>query len=173
MIMKHLWRNSAMVACLSLAGWGTWASDVETSLFSKGQSSLSLAACYGSFNNKDYAVVGVGAGYYLWDGLQAGLDGEAWLGSKPHLYSVSPGLRYVWSNFGDYKPYVGGFYKHSFYDTLPNLDSAGGRAGVIMTLSPRTYLSGGLVYEKYFNCDSTLYGDCSQVYPELGVTVAF
>jgi len=37
----------------------------------------------------------VWGGYYLLDGLEAGLDGEAWLGSKPHLYAASPEVRYV------------------------------------------------------------------------------
>jgi len=71
------------------------------------------------------------------------------------------------------KPYIGAFYKRSFYDTLTPLDSAGGRAGVVTPVSPNAYLSAGLVFENYFHCNSTQYGNCSDVYPEIGLSLAY
>ena len=144
-----------------------------STIFAQGRTRLSVAAGYGVWNDKDYGIVGVGAGYYLMNGLEAGLDGEAWLGSKPHLYSVSPEVRYTFFDFESYKPYIGGFYKRSLYDTLRPLDSAGGRAGLVMPLGEHAYLSGGIVYEHYFNCNSAAYGTCSQTYPEIGVAFVY
>src|SRR5438445_9701360 len=53
---------------------------------------LFRSAGYGTFNNNDYYILGAGAGYYIYDGLEAGVDGNAWLGSKPHLYEASQAL---------------------------------------------------------------------------------
>ncbi len=146
---------------------------VGASWAAAGRTRLSLTAGYVSSHEKDYAVIGAGAGYYLLNGLEAGLDGEAWMGSKPHIYSVSPGLRYTFTQMESMKPYVGGFYKRTFYDTLSDLSSAGGRAGVSSTLGEHTYLNAGLVYEKFFNCSETIYTDCDQLYPELGISFTY
>lgn len=163
-----------VVVCLSF--WQTNAgadAGVGTELFGQGRMRLSVSGGYGELNNNGYGVLGVGVGYYLLNGLEAGLDGEAWLGSKPHIYTASPEVRYVIQGMGQFLPYVGGFYKRSFYDTLAPLDSAGGRAGLITILSPRTYVSFGLVFEKFFQCDSNLYGSCSQTYPEIGFAFSY
>ena len=147
--------------------------EVGASVFSQGHTRLSVGAGYGSFNNKDYFILGLGAGYYLFDGLEAGVSGEGWMGSKPHIYKVSPELTYVLYQWGQWKPYLGAFYRHTFYDTLTDLDSAGARAGVITPLSERLYLSAGLVYESFFHCDKAVYTDCSLVYPELGISFSY
>jgi hypothetical protein len=158
---------------LALCG-GAWGEpSVSTPLFHQGQTRLSLGAGYGSLNNQNYGIVGLGAGYYLIDGLEAGLDSEAWLGSKPHIYTLSPGLRYVIYQWEQLKPYVGAFYKRSLYDSLSPLDSAGARAGIVTPLSTHTYLSAGIVYEHYYRCNSTLYGDCDLTYPEIGFSFAY
>ncbi len=158
----------------ALACLGTLAkAEAGAAIFAQGRTRLSVAAGYGVWNDKDYGIVGVGAGYYLMDGLEAGLDGEAWLGAKPHLYSVSPEVRYTFFNFESYKPYMGGFYKRSLYDTLRPLDSVGGRVGLAMPLGEHAYLSGGIVYEHYFNCNSSTYGTCSQTYPEIGLAFVY
>ena len=168
-------RRLSLVLCLSvfssLRAWGD--PEVGTDLFNAGRMRLSVAGGYGEWNSKSYGVIGLGAGYYLLNGLEAGVDGEAWLGSKPHIYTVSPEMRYILLELGQFKPYEGGFYKRSLYDDLVPLDSAGGRVGLITTLSPRTYLSLGLVFEKFFHCDSNVYPTCSQTYPELGLAFSY
>ncbi len=152
--------------------WGDSGAGVGTTLFARGQTRLSATVGYGSVNSKDYGVLGLGAGYFLADGLETGIDGEAWVGSKPHIYTLSPEVRYVVTDM-EYKPYVGGFFKRTFYDTLTNLNSAGARAGLLTPVGSRSYLTFGLVYEKFFNCDSTLYGSCSQTYPEISFSFAY
>ena len=70
---------------LSPLAWG----QVGASLFQQGNTRLSVNGGYGSFQSKDYVILGLGAGYYLWKGFEAGVDGEAWMGSKPHIYELS------------------------------------------------------------------------------------
>ena len=137
----------------------------------QGRSRLSLTAGYGSINSNDYFVLGGGYGYNLFNGLEAGIDGEAWLGSDPHLYTLSPGLRYIFT-LGRFNPYVGGFYKRTFYDNIDDVNSGGGRVGLIIPLNERTFLSGGAVIEHLFDCDERLYSDCTQVYPEFAISFA-
>ena len=145
----------------------------QTTMFAQGKLRLGLSAGYGSWNSKDYGILGLGAGYYLVDGLEAGIDGEAWLGSRPHLYSVSPEVRYTFYQLEQFKPYIGGFYKRSLYDTFSPLDSAGARAGLVSPISEHAFLSAGIVTEHYFHCRSSVYGTCSQTYPEIGFGLVY
>ena len=170
--VRKLLRSAVILLTICAAGVRVDAQAGAT-IFSQGRMRLSLEGGYGVWNNNSYGILGLGAGYYLLDGLEAGLDGEAWLGSKPHLYSLSPEMRYTFFQMESFKPYVGGFYKRSVYDSLSPLDSAGGRAGLVTPLSEHAYLSAGVVFERYFNCDSAVYGSCSQTYPELGFAFVY
>jgi hypothetical protein len=168
--MSRRWAIGAGIWLMtSSLSWG----QVGAALFQQGNTRLSVNGGYGTFNSNDYLILGLGAGYFVWNGLEAGLDGEAWIGSKPHIYEASPRLTYVFYQFDQFKPYLGGFYRRTFFDTLKDLDSAGARAGVISQVGERTYLSAGLVFENYFHCDTATYDKCSQVYPELGIGFSF
>lgn len=162
-----------LFTCLLLIQSFAWTEGMSADIFSQGHTRLSIEGGYGTWNSHDYGILGLGAGYYVADGLEAGVDGEAWLGNVPHLYSVSPEMRYTFFQFETYKPYLGGFYKRSVYDRLTPLDSVGGRAGFATMISPHVALSAGVVFEKYFNCDSDRYGTCSQTYPEIGFAFAY
>ena len=162
----------AVVAVLLTSALQTSKAEVGAA-FTQGRSRLSLGGGYGSFNNHSYGVVGIGAGYYVLDGLEAGVDGEAWLGDKPHIYTISPEVRYIVTQMQSFKPYLGAFYKRTFYDTLDNTNSFGGRAGFISPVSEHAYLSAGLVFEHINNCNKNLYDDCSLVYPELGISLSY
>ena len=144
-------------------------------LFSRGRVELLAGGGYGDFNGKGYLVLILGSNYYLRDGLSAGVAGEAWLGSQPQLYDVSPQIRDVLVNSSwTYKPYVGAFYRRTFYNRLYRpLDSAGGRAGLIFPLNSRAYVTAGLAYEHYFNCDTAIYSSCDDAYPEVGLAFSF
>jgi hypothetical protein len=143
-------------------------------LFRQGRTRLSVGAGYGVFNKNDYFVLGLGAGYYFIDGLEAGLDGETWIGSQPQIYNVSPQIRYILPEILGFRPYAGGFYRRTFYSReLANLNSAGARAGLVFPLSPRTYITAGAVYEHYFKCDTAIYSTCDNLYPEAGISFAY
>ena len=113
-----------ILACALLAG-GEARADGQTGggaldispLFQRGRFELSAGGGYGVGGNQSYLVLALGAGYYLRDGLSAGLESEAWLGSQPQIYDVSPQLRYVFLRSSwRYKPYAGVFYRRTFYN---------------------------------------------------------
>jgi hypothetical protein len=58
-------------------------------------------------------------------------------------------------------------------DGLPDINSAGGRAGVYVQAGRNAYVGAGAVYESYLDCNTTTYRSCSDTYPELSFTVAF
>lgn len=144
-------------------------------LFRQGAVELSVGGGYGTFNDRGYLVVLLGGAYYLRDGLSAGATGEAWTGSHPQVYSVSPQVRYVClDSTWRYKPYLGAFYRRTAYSRgLEPLDSGGARAGLVVPLSARAYLAAGAVYEHYFRCDRGVYSSCDSLYPELDLSFTF
>jgi hypothetical protein len=144
-------------------------------LMAKGRVEFAAGGGYGADDNRDYLILALGAGYYLQDGLSAGLSGEAWLGSKPQIYDVSPQARCVFLDSSwRYKPYVGAFYRRTFYSSrFSSLDSTGARAGLVFPLSPRAYLTGGAAYEHYYGCSIDDHGHCDLLYPELTLAFAF
>jgi hypothetical protein len=142
--------------------------------FNKGRSRFSLQVSSTSAFDRNYTAVGLGGGYYVKDGLEAGLDGDAWFGSNaPNIYRLSPGLRYVLYSPGRFKPYTGIFYRRTFIEGSDDRNEAGGRAGITFINGPRTSLSVGLVYDVRINCDRTVYSSCSDVYSELSFAVLF
>ncbi len=141
--------------------------------FSQGRSRFSVVGGNGYAFNESYFVLGVGAGYFVADGLSAGLDVEWWTGGDPGIVKVSPSLLYVFYQVPRVAPYVGAFYRRSYLQDLEDLNSAGGRAGVYISAGRNTHVGLGMVYESYFDCDESTYVSCSDTYPEVSFTVAF
>ncbi len=112
-------------------------------LFEKGRSRIPVSAGAGSAFQSEYVVLGIGAGYYIANGLELGLNGEAWWGNNPNIYTLSPELRYVVYQLERLKPYVGTFYKRTFYEGYSDLDSYGGRVGVFTQMSSNVSLGIG------------------------------
>lgn len=162
-----------VVVLLSFAAAAHAQVGMGTELFQRGKSRASATAGYASNFGNDYFVLGVGVGYFLARGLEIGLDGEAWWGEDPNIYKVSPQIRYVILNHPNIKPYVGVFYRRSYYEGFDDLDSGGGRAGVYSRLGRNTFGGVGIVYEKYADCDERIYDSCDTTYPEFSVSVGF
>jgi hypothetical protein len=144
-------------------------------LFSRGRTELTVGGGYGTFDNNGYLLLLLGGNYYLRDGVSAGLTTEAWLGSQPQVYDVSPQIRDVLLNVPwTYKPYVGIFYRRTAYSrTFKPLDSIGGRAGLVFPLNSRSYVTAGLAYEHYSACSTAVYSSCDGTYPEVGLAFGF
>ena len=123
--------------------------------------------------SQDYRVYGAGVGYYVLDGLEAGLDAETWKGKDPGITRLSPQIMYVLPTGREARPYAGVFYRRSFIDGYRDLNDAGGRGGMLFLLGRSAYLGAGLVYERHLGCDRTVYDSCSEVYPELLIAVIF
>jgi hypothetical protein len=142
------------------------------SAFSKGTNRASFTAGWGRSFGDDYLLLGLGIGRFLKNGLEIGLDYQAWIGSDPGVQKLSPSVLYVVTKAPRITPYLGAFYTRTFIQDYDDLSSIGGRAGVFKG-SGRTAVGAGVVYEDYLNCSGSVYGDCSDVYPEVFISAAF
>jgi hypothetical protein len=144
-------------------------------LFQRGRIDINAGGGYGLYNNTSYLILALGGGYYVLDGLSLGLTGEAWVGSTPQIFDVSPAARYVFLDSPwTYKPFVGAFYRRTGYSNRYSpVDSVGARAGLVFPLTRQAYLTGDLAYEHYFACSSNINTQCDSVYPEVGLEFSF
>jgi len=160
--------NSAVAASAGSGGPGT--------AFSKHSTSIGVFVGSGSAFNDDYTILGVGAGYYLTEGLEIGVDLERWFSGKPAITKVSPQVRYVFTRAQGIKPYLGAFYRRTSFDdfngvALDDQDSFGYRAGAYFSSSNGVSVGAGVVYEEYRDC--TRVTDCSSTSPEVLFTFSF
>ena len=167
----------ALVLAVTAGGFisSATAADVSggvTSAFDKGRTHFAVTLGNGHAFDESYLVLGVGLSYYVIDGLNVGLSAESWSGSDPGIYKITPSIQYVFRNV-PLHPYIGAFYRRTYVDDLPDLDSAGARAGVYLAAGRRAYVGLGLVYESYIDCSKSVYRSCDEVYPELSFTFAF
>jgi len=141
--------------------------------FSAGNTRLTAVVGNGYAFDKSYLIIGVGAAYFIVNGLDAGLDFEYWTGATPGISKVSPRVDYVFNTGGALRPYTGVFYRRTMIDGLPDLNSVGGRAGLFFMTGRNVYIGAGLVYESYMSCNTTTYSSCSSTYPEFVIAVSF
>jgi len=142
-------------------------------VFGKGRTHLVVTAGTGYAFDESYLVLGLGATYYVVDGLGIGLFFESWSGSDPGMTKITPSVQYVFHRVQTLKPYVGAFYRRTDVDGLPDLDSIGARAGAYLQAGRNAYIGLGAVYESYFDCDKAVYRSCDSTYGELSFTLAF
>jgi len=141
--------------------------------FGQGRASLSVFGGSGSAFSQTYFVLGVGANYYVVQGLGLGLNFESWLGNTPGIYKLTPNVQYVFTQIPSVQPYVGMFYRRVFVENLSDLNSVGARAGAYLPIGPNTHFGLGGVYEKYLDCNQSSYHSCDDFYPEISFTVSF
>jgi hypothetical protein len=144
--------------------------------FSKNSTSVGVVLGSGSAFNDNYVILGLGLGYYVVKGLELGIDLQHWFSGEPSITKVSPQIRYVFTQPKVIKPYIGAFYRRTYYGSyrgidLDDQDSYGYRAGAYFSTDNRVYIGGGVVYEEYKDC--SLFTDCSSTYPEILFTVSF
>jgi len=142
-------------------------------VFNKGRTHFMVTGGTGYAFDESYFVLGVGGSYYVLDGLNVGLNVESWSGANPGMTKVTPSVQYVLQDFPVVKPYAGLFFRRTYIENLPDLDSAGGRAGAYLAAGSNMFLGAGVVYESYLDCTTTVYRSCSDTYPELSFTIAF
>jgi hypothetical protein len=142
-------------------------------VFAQGRTRLLVTGGTGYAFGENYFVFGVGASYFVLDGLSAGLDLEWWSSADPNIFKVSPSVEYVFYQVPSVSPYVGAFYRRSYIDGFNDLNSGGARAGVYIPAGKNTHIGVGVAYESYFGCDKSTYDSCTSTYPEVSVTVAF
>jgi opacity protein-like surface antigen len=161
-------------AALALAASAATAADGGvTGAFSQGRVHFVVTAGSGSAFDESYFVFGVGASYYVLDGLGVGIHYESWSGGDPDITKISGSVQYVFQQMQPVKPYLGGFYRRTDVSGLPDLDSIGGRAGVYIGAGRNVYIGLGVVYESYLDCSETVYRSCDSTYGEVTFTIAF
>jgi hypothetical protein len=141
--------------------------------FEQGNVQGSVAVGSGTAFSQNYLILGIGAGYYVLDGLMLGARVDGWFGNSPSIYQVTPEARYVFNASPKVKPYVGAYYSRTFYEGLPDLNALGARAGAYAPLGDRVFLGAGIAYEQVQDCNKAVYKDCSRTYPELSLMFAF
>lgn len=141
--------------------------------FDRGSQTASLMLGSGSSFRENYVIVGGGYGYYLLDGLELGIDAQAWVGGTPKIYKLSPQVKYVFDISSEIRPYAGAFYRRTYIEGRDDLNSSGYRAGLLFMGEKGTYFGAGYVFENYQDCSTTLFRDCSTNYPEILFSVSF
>ncbi|RKZ65649.1 MAG: hypothetical protein DRQ44_07790 [Gammaproteobacteria bacterium] len=139
--------------------------------FSKNSTSIGVVVGSGSSFNDNYIILGVGVGYYVFQGLEIGIDLQHWFSGDPSITKLSPQIRYVFTQPKVIKPYVGAFYRRTFIENIEDADSYGYRAGAYFSAKNGVYIGGGVVYEEYTDCGRFV--GCSNTYPEFLFTVSF
>jgi hypothetical protein len=162
-----------MFAFLLIANLPVSVPDIQADPFKKGSRRVSIVAGSGQMFSDDYVIIGLGAGYYVLNGLELGLDSEAWLGGDPDIYKLSPQAKYILPTQSRLRPYVGAFYNHLFIDQYDDLDTIGGRGGVYFIQEEQWFFGVGVVYESYLNCDDKVYSSCDDIYPEISFSFSF
>ena len=169
---KARWFSPVWMMIGLLAGAPLHAQNVA-GVFGQGRTHVIASAGSGHAFNEGYLVLGLGVSYYVIDGLNVGLALESWSGSDPGMRKLTPSVQYVFYQLDRLKPYVGAFYRRTYIDGLPDINSAGGRAGAYFRAGRSAYLGAGVVYESYLDCSNTVYRSCSSTYPEVTFTLAF
>jgi hypothetical protein len=164
---------SAVLAAVTVSASGPAAAADVGGAFSKGRTHFVVTGGTGYAFDETYFVAGLGLSYYVADGLNVGLFAESWTGSDPHVYKVTPSVQYVVHQVPVVKPYIGAFYRRTYVENLPDINSAGGRAGAYLQAGRNAYLGAGVVYESYLDCNKTVYRECTSTYPEVSFTIAF
>ena len=142
-------------------------------MFAQGRSQFTLVAGSGYAFDNSYFVIGASASYNVLDGLGVGLGIENWSGGTPGMTKYSPFVQYIVYQSTFIQPYVGVFYRHAVVDGHSNLNSAGGKTGIIIESGSNAYISAGFVHETYRDCQATVNRTCSETYPEISLTFGF
>ena len=140
--------------------------------FRQGQIRLGAGVGWASTYSESWTILGVGAGFYVLDGLAIEFDSTFWVGGTPFVATTTPGVRYVFHFVPVVQPYLGTFYRHYFVNRgWSDTNSVGARAGVYFPLGPHVIVGGGAVYEHFL--DDDLFVNRDDVYPELSIAFMF
>ena len=167
-IRRNRWGYIVVIILLSVV-----LSDAYADPFDKGSTRGSVVVGSGYTLDENYVSLGLGAGYFVLDGLELGLDGQAWLGGDPDIYKLKPQATYVVPIQARVRPYGGVFYSRIFISGYDDQDTAGVRGGVYFTSNQKWFMGVGAVYESYLDCDKDVYSSCDDVYPEITFSVSF
>jgi hypothetical protein len=142
-------------------------------IFGQGGKRISLLLGRGQAFGDNYTILGLGFGYYVYDGLELGINWDSWQGGEPEINQVTPEVRYVFRNQSSIDPYVGALYRWTFISGFDDETAYGFRAGVYITAGRRSYIGIGAAYVETTSCDERIYVSCSDTYPEFSYAISF
>lgn len=157
-----------VVVALASDAWAQQrAKRAQPTPYDQGKVSLSLG---GGFTGSG-GELGGGIGYFVVKGLELSVNGAVLIQSDTTIGVVGPAARYIVWQVPTVHPYIGTFYRHWFVGGgQDDLDSAGGRLGIITSQDP-FYVSAGVVYERFLFCEAG--SACSTIAPELSFGISF
>ncbi len=142
--------------------------------FERGTTNLSVSLGFGSAGGESYYSIGAGIGYWLVNGLGAGLSAETRQGLEPDLTKITPWLEYSFGVSPSVRPYVGAFYRHTSVSGFDDYQTRGYRGGLYLRSGRNVWAYAGLVQEELIDCNgqpATV--SCSDTYSEVGVVFSF
>ena len=171
MIRPHHHIACATLAVLTVSTMlGIASTSAAAEPYRQGSLRVSAGIGYSSGVTDDYWTFGGGAGYYVVDGLELGLDVNTWLGADPKVTTLTPSATFTFFMVPQAKPYVGTFFRHWFVSSpFDDINSWGARAGLRLPAGPAV-ISAGVIYERQFACDGN---DCEDIAPEFGLGFYF
>ncbi len=162
--MKKLVKSLSFILLLTLTS--LWAD-----VFSQGEKHIGITIASGSGYDDYYTILGINTNYFVVDNLAVGVEYRGWFGGSPSVHELSIPVTYYAPFHPMYRPYAGGFYRHTFMEEpFSDYNVYGFRGGISMRLGANGYSSFGWVQE-YYERDS---GDgTSRGYPEVSVGLSF
>lgn len=161
---------STVMLFVTLAGAGP----ARAADFEKGTTNLSVSVGFGSAAGKSYYSIGAGIGYWLVNGLGAGLSAETRQGLEPDLTKITPWLEYSFGVSPGVRPYVGAFYRYTSVSGFDDYETWGYRGGLYVRTARNAWAYAGLVREEPIGCNGqppTV--SCSDTYSEVGIVFSF
>lgn len=171
--MHNILKSLVLAGCLVSASALAQQADTGAGPFAKGQKQVSVLAGSGDAFGDSYFIIGGGVNYFIADGLNVGLNLEAWTGGDPSIYKVAASMNYIFYKTPKVSPYVGAFFRYTDIENHDSLNSVGGRAGVYLKMGRNGYGGLGVVYESYLDCDTRTYVECDTTYPEVSFLFSF
>lgn len=142
--------------------------------FEKGTTNLSVSVGFGSAAGESYYSIGAGIGYWLVNGLGAGISAETRRGLEPDLTKITPWLEYSFGLSPGIRPYVGAFYRHTAVSGFDDYETWGYRGGFYFRAGRNAWAYAGLVQEELIDCNGQpVTVSCSDTYSEIGVVFSF
>ncbi len=139
-------------------------------LFSVGHKNFGFSVGSSSGYGNTYTVVGINANYFVTDNLSVGAGYTGWFGNDPKINEINIPITYYLPIEGNYKPYAGVIYRHTFIDDpYKDHDVYGGRVGIAIVTGANAFMSIGWVQEYY---DDGINSE-SRGYPEINAGFTF
>lgn len=161
-------------AVMLLVATLAWSVPARAADFEQGTTRLSVSLGFGSAAGESYYAIGAGIGYYLINGLGAGVSAETRRGLEPDLTKITPWLEYSFAVSPTVRAYAGAFYRHTAVSGYDNYETWGYRGGLYFRTGRNVWAYAGLVHEQLIDCDgrpATV--SCSDTYRELGAVFSF